>query len=88
MPKDLRISLVIPVRNEAATISHLLTSIHSQSIHADEIVFVDGGSLDNTVEILRHAAQEDSSLHLLEAQDATPGSTAAQRDKPVSNPGR
>ena len=73
MPKDLRISLVIPVRNEAATISHLLTSIHSQTIHADEIVFVDGGSLDNTVEILRHAAQKDSSLHLLEAQDATPG---------------
>jgi glycosyltransferase involved in cell wall biosynthesis len=73
MPKDLRVSLVIPVRNEAATISHLLTSIHSQTIHADEIVFVDGGSLDNTVEILRHAAQQDSSLHLLEAQDATPG---------------
>jgi len=73
MPKDLRVSLVIPVRNEAATISHLLTSIHSQTIHADEIVFVDGGSLDNTVEILRHAAQEDSSFHLVEAQDATPG---------------
>jgi len=73
MRKDLRVSLVTPVRNEAATISDLLTSIHSQTLRANEIVFVDGGSLDNTVEILREAAQEDSSLHLLEAQDATPG---------------
>ena len=30
MPKDLRVSLVIPVRYEAATISDLLTSIRSQ----------------------------------------------------------
>jgi glycosyltransferase involved in cell wall biosynthesis len=73
MPKDLRVSLVIPVRDEAATIANLLTSIHSQTLQASEIVFVDGGSLDNTVEILRECAQEDSSLHLLEAQDATPG---------------
>ena len=73
MPKDLCISLVIPVRNEAATISICLQSIRSQTTRASEIVFVDGGSLDNTVEILRNAAQEDSSLHLLEAQDATPG---------------
>jgi len=73
MPKDLRVSLVIPVRDEAATISDLLTSIHSQTLQASEVVFVDGGSLDNTVEILRESAQEDSSLHLLEAEDATPG---------------
>jgi glycosyltransferase involved in cell wall biosynthesis len=73
MPKDLSISLVIPVRNEATTISSLLTSIRSQTILAGEIVFVDGGSLDNTVEILRSASQDNSSLHLLEAQDATPG---------------
>jgi glycosyltransferase involved in cell wall biosynthesis len=73
MPKDLRISLVIPVRNEAATISDLLGSVYGQTLRPSEIVFVDGGSGDNTVPILRKAAQEDSSLHLLEAQDATPG---------------
>src|SRR5712692_2367267 len=73
MPKDLRISLVIPVRNEAATISDLLRSIYGQTLRANEIVLVDGGSDDNTVPILRKAAQADSSLRLLEAQDATPG---------------
>jgi glycosyltransferase involved in cell wall biosynthesis len=73
MSTDLCVSLVIPVRNEGATISTLLRSIHSQTTPASEIVFVDGGSLDNTVELLRKAAQEDSSLHVLEARDATPG---------------
>jgi glycosyltransferase involved in cell wall biosynthesis len=73
MQKDLRVSLVIPVRDEAATISDLLTSIYSQTLQADEIVFVDGGSLDNTMEILRESAQKDSSLRLIEGQDATPG---------------
>ena len=73
MPKDLLVSLVIPVRNEAATISDLLTSIHSQTLRVSEIIFVDGGSVDSTVAVLRKAAQEDSSIHLLEAQDAMPG---------------
>jgi glycosyltransferase involved in cell wall biosynthesis len=73
MPKDLRISLVIPVRNEAATICDLLTSIYSQTLRANEIILVDGGSVDDTVQILRKAAQGENSLHLLEAQDATPG---------------
>jgi len=73
MPKDILVSLVIPVRNETATVADLLTSIHSQTVPANEVLFVDGGSLDNTVEILRGAAERDSSLHILEAQDATPG---------------
>jgi glycosyltransferase involved in cell wall biosynthesis len=73
MAKDLRISLVIPVRNEAATISDLLTSIYSQTLQASEIILVDGGSVDNTVQVLRKAAREDDCLHLLEARDATPG---------------
>src|SRR5438270_10306040 len=73
MHKDLRVSLVIPVRNEAATIPDLLASIYGQTLRACEIVFVDGGSMDDTVQILREAARENSFLRLLEAQDATPG---------------
>ncbi len=73
MPKDILVSLVVPVRNEAATIADLLISIRSQTLPANEVLLVDGGSLDNTVEILRSAAQGDSSLHLLEAPDSTPG---------------
>jgi glycosyltransferase involved in cell wall biosynthesis len=73
MHKDFQVSLVIPVRNEAGTVSDLLASIYGQTFRASEIVFVDGGSSDDTVQILRRAAREDSSLRVLEAQDATPG---------------
>jgi len=73
MPRDLRVSLVIPVRDEATTIPGLLKSIHSQTLQPSEIVLVDGGSLDNTVEILQESARVASSLHLIEAHDATPG---------------
>jgi glycosyltransferase involved in cell wall biosynthesis len=73
MPNERSISLVIPVRNEAATISDLLTSIRSQTLRPSEIVLVDGGSVDNTIEILRQASQGDNSLYLLEVQSATPG---------------
>ena len=73
MANDLRVSLVIPVRDEAATISELLASIRSQTLQAQEIVFVDGGSLDRTLEILRDSAQNDSCVHVVEARDATPG---------------
>ena len=73
MQKDLGVSLVIPVRNEAGTISDLLASIHGQTFRAREVIFVDGGSVDDTVQILREAAGENSFLRVLEAKDATPG---------------
>lgn len=73
MQKGLAVSLVIPVRSEAATISDLLASIHGQTFRAREVIFVDGGSVDDTVQILREAAGKNSLLRVLEAKDATPG---------------
>jgi len=70
---SLRISLVIPVRDEAATIQALLASIAVQTRRPDEVVFVDGGSRDQTVALLRQAATRDSSIQVIEAGEATPG---------------
>lgn len=69
----LQISLVIPVRNEAATIPRLLESIAAQTRTPNEVLFVDGGSSDNTIMLLRHAAERDASLRLIEAGEASPG---------------
>ncbi|HVF48708.1 MAG TPA: glycosyltransferase [Pyrinomonadaceae bacterium] len=69
----LRISLVIPVRDEAATIQHLLDSIAAQTRRPDEVLIVDGGSRDETVELLRHAGERDATLRVVEAGEATPG---------------
>ncbi|MFL6231245.1 MAG: glycosyltransferase [Pyrinomonadaceae bacterium] len=68
-----RVSLVIPVRDEAATIDQVLSSLARQTRRPGEIVFVDGGSRDDTVKRLREAATLDSSIRVVEAGEATPG---------------
>ncbi len=67
------LSLVIPVRDEALTIDCLLESIGTQTRPPDEIVFVDGGSHDDTVQKLVAASHRNSKIRVLEAGDATPG---------------
>ncbi len=51
MPLD--ISLVIAVKNEAQTIRCLLDSIKSQTLQPSEIILVDGGSTDRTLQIVK-----------------------------------
>ncbi len=46
------ISLIATVLNEGDSIHHLLNSIGAQTRQPDEIVIVDGGSVDNTCEII------------------------------------
>jgi glycosyltransferase involved in cell wall biosynthesis len=68
------VSLVVPVRDEAATIGELLRSIAAQTRRPDEVVFVDGGSRDETVALLRDAsAVVGARVRVVEAGDATPG---------------
>jgi len=49
---DLRVSVVIPVRNEAARIGACIEGVLSQTIEVREIVVVDSGSTDGTLDIL------------------------------------
>jgi glycosyltransferase involved in cell wall biosynthesis len=68
-----KVSLVIPVRDEAGTIQELIDSIQHQSRKPDEVLFVDGGSSDGTINILRQACAQNPSFRLLEARKALPG---------------
>ncbi|MGB7925641.1 MAG: glycosyltransferase [Pyrinomonadaceae bacterium] len=70
---DFQVSLIIPVRDEAATVEMLLESIAAQTRQPDEIVFVDGGSADDTVGRLRAASLSAARLRIIEAGAATPG---------------
>jgi glycosyltransferase involved in cell wall biosynthesis len=67
------VSFVIPVRDEAATLPVLLDDIAAQTFQADEILFVDGGSLDDTLKLLRQAQAQNARLHVIEVAEASPG---------------
>jgi glycosyltransferase involved in cell wall biosynthesis len=47
------ISLIATVLNEGDNIHHLMNGLLAQTLPADEIIIVDGGSRDNTVEIIK-----------------------------------
>jgi len=59
-----RVSVIVTVLNEAETILPLLDSLLRQTFPADEVIIVDGGSVDNTVQIVKNFAQEHPALNL------------------------
>ncbi len=54
------VSVICTVLNEGESIKGLLDSLVAQTRQPDEIIFVDGGSRDNTVDILNSYAVEHS----------------------------
>ncbi|HKO96132.1 MAG TPA: glycosyltransferase [Pyrinomonadaceae bacterium] len=71
--EKIRVSLVVPVRDEAANINQLLESIAAQVRQPDEIVFVDGGSRDGTQDLLKAARAANPKVRVIEARKASPG---------------
>jgi glycosyltransferase involved in cell wall biosynthesis len=71
--RELRVSLVVPVKNEAGSLPELLESIRAQTRRPDEVVIVDGGSTDGTIACARKASTADCPIRLIEAGSATPG---------------
>ncbi|MEP6923449.1 MAG: glycosyltransferase [Pyrinomonadaceae bacterium] len=72
-PPALAISLVIPLRDEADSIAALVDSINRQTYQPSEIVLVDGGSTDKTIDLAREFTKGDQQFRIIEAGDATPG---------------
>jgi glycosyltransferase involved in cell wall biosynthesis len=52
-PSGYRITVIIRCLNEAAHLPKLLSSLQGQTLQADEVLVVDSGSTDNTIEIAR-----------------------------------
>lgn len=59
------VSIILPVRNAAATLSRALGSVRSQRWPDWELIAVDDGSDDTTPELLRAAAGEDDRIRVL-----------------------
>jgi len=56
--RDFQVSVVVTVRNEAATIGRLLVALEKQSRKPDEVILVDGGSSDKTVQKIKDFSGE------------------------------
>ena len=67
------IAAVIPVRNEITTLSVLVEALLSQTVALDEVVIVDGGSVDGTAELAAQMAQDSPRLTVAMAGPASPG---------------
>lgn len=69
----MKISVVVPVRNEADSIRDLLDSLLSQTLLPDEIVITDGGSSDGTPEIIEGYVRQGFPVRLIREKFALPG---------------
>lgn len=69
----MKISVIIPVRNEEQSIRQLLDSLKKQSLTPAEIIITDGGSTDRTPEIIGEYDRGVLSIHLIRAGRAFPG---------------
>jgi glycosyltransferase involved in cell wall biosynthesis len=59
------VSILLPVRDGAATLARAIASIRAQTFPDWELLIVDDGSLDHTRDLVASAAREDARIHLL-----------------------
>jgi len=60
-----KISIIVPIYNSAGTLSPCLQAVANQSFQDYELLLCDDGSLDQSMEISRSAAGQDSRLRIL-----------------------
>ncbi len=73
MNNKICVSLVVPVFNEGQTIAGLIDTIKEQSFQPEEIILVDGGSTDDTVQLAKELTVDNLSFRIIEAGRAMPG---------------
>ena len=65
MNKETKVSVIIPVYNAEKYLRQCLDSVVNQTLRDIEIICVDDGSTDGSIEILREYEQKDSRVKVL-----------------------
>jgi glycosyltransferase involved in cell wall biosynthesis len=73
LSRPARVSVLIPARNEAATIAACLASVVAQGPPVEEVLVYDDESADDTAALVRSAAVGDARIHLLTGGTLPPG---------------
>ncbi len=68
-----RLAILIPARNEAAVIGRTVRQLLSQSTQKFELIVLDDGSIDGTVEVALQAADGDCRLKIVEGDSLPAG---------------
>lgn len=63
--EDIKVSIIIPVFNTSKYLRQCLDSVISQTLHEIEIICIDDGSTDGSLEILKEYAKNDSKVKVL-----------------------
>ena len=69
----MKVSVIVPVRDEEDSIRELLDSLVAQTRAPDEIVITDGGSVDATPQIIDDYKKRGLPVNLIRASAALPG---------------
>ena len=73
---QIKISVVIPCYNSEEFIANTFESLLSQTIYPDEIIMIDDGSIDNTVNVVRNIKnkyKDKIDLSIIESEHLGPG---------------
>lgn len=71
--EDIRISIIMPIRNTAKYIRECMESLVNQTLKEIEILCVDAESTDGTREILQEYADKDSRVHIYNDRKGSTG---------------
>lgn len=63
--QEIKISIIVPMYNAASSIERCLKSILRQSYENIEIILINDGSVDNSLEVASKLAASDSRLHII-----------------------
>lgn len=81
-----QVSVIVPVKNEAASIRALLQGLLSQTHRPTEIVIADGGSTDHTKEIIRDCQiSSPIPIVLIETEQSLPGAARNRAIEQAAN---
>lgn len=80
----LPLSVIVPVYNVAPYLSRCLDSILAQTRPVAEIICIDDGSTDGSVDVIRQKTAIDSRVQLIQQENAGPG-TARNRGMKVAH---
>lgn len=75
MKDDIKISIIIPVCNSAKYLEQCVTSVTNQSLKEIEIICVDDGSTDQSLEIIRKLKKQDDRINIIEKENSGYGNS-------------